>query len=173
MKIGSLTKPFTPWQLHKLQKEHDRNYYYADGYMVERVKMPRQKLAVVSSVPHCVRLRRTQKRRGADGKKQATSGNSPEPEPERPLLTTQLLDQATLADFLCSSKKTVQNLYSKTPWLLPPAISIPGARGPRWTPEAVQEWLQNRPQHTHKPFPSAPKRKAGRPRIALVSGGAK
>ncbi|OCB03422.1 hypothetical protein BBC27_08120 [Acidithiobacillus ferrivorans] len=100
-----------------------------------------------------------------------TDDAEPEPEPERTPL--QLYDQAALADLLCISKKSVQNICSKTPWLLPAAIQIPGARGPRWTPESVQEWLQNRPQHTSKPLPVAPKRKVGRPRIALaVQGGA-
>jgi predicted DNA-binding transcriptional regulator AlpA len=88
-------------------------------------------------------------------------------DPERRLQT---YGQAEFAVFLCISKKTLQNIYSRTPHLLPPAIHVPGARGPRWTQQAIQEWLNSRPKHTHKPFPSAPKRKAGRPRIALVSG---
>ncbi len=160
----------TPWQLHKLQKERDRQYYTDDaGYLTERVKMPPQKFAVVSVVP--VR-RRTQKRRGADGKKQATSGNSPaDPEPPRPC---KLADEAAFAAHLCISKKTLQNIYSRTPHLLPPAIHVPGARGPRWTQAAIQEWLNSRPSHTSKPAPVAQKRKAGRPRIAraVVQGGA-
>lgn len=162
----------TPWQLHKLQKERDHQYYTDDaGYLTERVKIPPQKFTVVSVPPRRAHHRRTPKRRGAEGKRQATSGNSPdEPEPERPLLTAQLLNQATLAVAFCVSKKTIQNLYSKSPWLLPVAIQIPGARGPRWAPAAVAEWLTNRPQHTPKPTPVAPKRKAGRPRIALVAG---
>ncbi|MHB8211641.1 MAG: helix-turn-helix transcriptional regulator [Acidithiobacillus sp.] len=84
-------------------------------------------------------------------------------------LTTQLLNQASFADLLCVSKKTLQNLYSKTPWLLPVAIVIPGARGPRWTHKAVQEWLQQRPQHAPQPAPHQPAKKVGRPRIASHS----
>lgn len=97
--------------------------------------------------------------------------NTDDAEPDRPLLCGYLYTEQTLADLLCISKKTLQNLYSKTPWLLPVAIQIPGARGPRWTPQAVQEWLAERPQHTPKPAPVAPRRKAGRPRIALAGKG--
>ena len=96
-------------------------------------------------------------------------GNSDgsDPDPAR------LLDQSALAQFLCISKKTLQNQYSVAPHTLPAAIQIPGARGPRWTPQSVQAWLEQRPQHTPKPA-QAPKRKVGRPRIALVArnGGA-
>jgi hypothetical protein len=35
----------------------------------------------------------------------------------------------------------------------------------------VQEWLNNRPRHTPKPLPVAPKKKVGRPRLALRSAG--
>ncbi len=160
---------FTPWQLHKLQNEHDRNYYYTDGYMVERVKMPPQKFTVVPVPPHCARLRRT-RRTTRSSAKSGDSNADPEPEPERALLSLNLYDQAALADFLAVSKKTLQNIYSVAPHTLPKAIAIPGARGPRWTPAAVAEWLQNRPQHTQKTIPVAPKRKVGRPRIALIAG---
>jgi predicted DNA-binding transcriptional regulator AlpA len=105
-------------------------------------------------------------------------GNSDDsdPEPARPLLQNylQLYDESSLADLLCISKKTIQNLYSKTPWLLPAAIFIPGARGPRWTVASVQAWLNDRPAHSAAPAPkAAAKNKVGRPRIALaVAGGA-
>lgn len=161
----------TPWQLHKLQKEHERQYYTDDaGYLTERVKMPPQKFTVVSVPPHCcASRRRTQNRRGAEGKKQAAAGDSPaDPEPPRPC---KLADEAAFAADLCISKKTLQNIYSRTPHLLPQAIHVPGARGPRWTQASIQEWLNSRPTHTSsKTLPVAPKRKAGRPRIALVAG---
>ncbi|OCX69669.1 hypothetical protein A6M27_18060 [Acidithiobacillus thiooxidans] len=86
-----------------------------------------------------------------------------------------LYDQQKLADFLCISKKTLQNLYSTTPHKLPVAISIPGARGPRWTPSAVAAWLADRPRHTAAPAPVAAPRKVGRPRIVAAqrsAGGA-
>lgn len=77
-----------------------------------------------------------------------------------------LYDQASLAQLLGVSKKTVQNLYSRTPYLLPPAIDIPGARGPRWTAPSIVAWLEGRPAHTSTPAPVVAKRKVGRPRIA-------
>lgn len=106
--------------------------------------------------------------------KSGDSNDDAEPEPERPLLSPNLYNEASLADLLIISKKSVQNIYSKSPWLLPLAISIPGARGPRWTPESVQEWLSARPKHTSKLVPVAPKKKVGRPRIAALrsNGGA-
>lgn len=91
-------------------------------------------------------------------------GNDADGEPPRPGLA----DAAALANLLCVSKKTIQNIYSRTPHLLPKAISIPGARGPRWTSQAIEEWLATRPQHTSKSVPVAPKRSAGRPRIAIA-----
>jgi hypothetical protein len=55
--------------------------------------------------------------------------------------------------------------------LLPPAISVPGARGPRWTSASVQTWLNDRPAHSAKPAPKANKNKVGRPRIVSRSAG--
>lgn len=121
-----------------------------------------------------VSVHRRTTQRGAATRSSGASGdgNPDDPEPERRLQASfTLFDQASLADLLCISKKTLQNLYSKTPWLLPPAIQIPGARGPRWTPGAVDEWLATRPQHTPKPIPQPTKKKVGRPRIALVKQG--
>ena len=113
--------------------------------------------------------------RGASSRSSVASGDGNsddvDPEPERrsqPSLT--LYDQASLADLLCINKKTLQNQYSVAPHTLPKAISIPGARGPRWTPKSVQEWLSERPQHTSKSAPVAPRKRVGRPRIALVAG---
>ncbi len=101
--------------------------------------------------------------------KSSTSGNDGDGEPPR--RPAPLLDQSALASLLSVSKKTVQNQYSAAPWTLPPAIQIPGARGPRWTPQAVSEWLDQRPAHTPQTAPNIPKRKVGRPRIALVKQG--
>ena len=116
------------------------------------------------------------RQRGAQTRSSASSGDSNDADPEPPrgtLLSLNLYDQAALADLLTISKKTLQNLYSSAPHSLPVAISVPGARGPRWTPAAVAEWLSSRPRHTSTPAPVAPKRKVGRPRIAqAVKGGA-
>ncbi len=113
--------------------------------------------------------RRTRQRGQASRSSAASGDSSDDSEPER--RQHDLYDQAALAGLLCISKKSVQNVYSKTPHLLPPAIAIPGARGPRWTPESVAEWPSSRPQHTTKTAPVAPRRKAGRPRIALAVKG--
>jgi hypothetical protein len=122
-----------------------------------------------------VAIRRTPRarRHGEGSRSSAASGDgnpdSDDPEPERrqPL---QLLNQQAFADLLVIDKHTLQNIFSKTPWLLPVAVSIPGARGPRWTPQAVQAWLENRPAHSSaKPIPQPAKNKVGRPRIALAA----
>jgi len=77
-----------------------------------------------------------------------------------------LYDQKSLAALIGVSKKTVQNLYSRDPYSLPVAIDIPGARGPRWTAQAVLDWLNSRPVHRSTPPPVKKVRKVGRPRIA-------
>ena len=120
-------------------------------------------LSVVHNLPTAHR-----RGRGEGARSSAKSGDSnsadPDPEPERRAQSSlcKLYDQAALADLLVTSKKSVQNIYSSTPWLLPPALSVPGARGPRWTAQAVHAWLESRPAHTSK----QPARKVGRPRIA-------
>ena len=129
-----------------------------------------------------VSVRRRTSQRGAATRSSGASGDGnsddPDPDPERPIPAAhqphQLYDQASLANLLILSKKSVQNIYSKTPHLLPPAIKIPGARGPRWTVQAIEEWLATRPQHTSKSAPVALHRKVGRPRIAVLhsNGGA-
>jgi hypothetical protein len=81
-----------------------------------------------------------------------------------------LADAAAFAAYICISKKTLQNIYCITPHLLPPAIHVPGARGPRWPWASIDEWLSERPQHTSKSAPVAPRKRVGRPRIALVAG---
>ncbi|MDA8376560.1 MAG: hypothetical protein M0Z50_05815 [Planctomycetia bacterium] len=115
--------------------------------------------------------RRTRQATRSSAKSGDSNADDADPEPERRQPSLTLFDQAALADLLCISKKTIQNLYSKNPWLLPAAIQIPGARGPRWTPASVEEWLNNRPRHTSTPTPVAPRKKVGRPRIALRSAG--
>lgn len=39
--------------------------------------------------------------------------------------------------------KTLKNWYSKDPEKLPPAVIIPGARGPRWTEDVVKTWIKD------------------------------
>jgi predicted DNA-binding transcriptional regulator AlpA len=179
-------------QIQYLMQKHGKNFnnlvdngdWLGDGhdlyeaYCYEQKMLARHRVTQLSVVQNTRTPRRTRQatRSSAKSGDSNTDDAEPEPEPERPLLQSylknqRLLKEQDLADFLGISKKSVQNIYSATPWLLPPAIQIPGARGPRWTPQAVQDWLQNRPQHTPKPIPVAPKRKAGRPRIALAGKG--
>ena len=80
-----------------------------------------------------------QKRGRGDGTRSSVNsgdGNSSDsdPDPERRAqpslqLQFQLYDQASLADLLAIDKHTVQNIYSATPWLLPPGD--PDPRRPR------------------------------------------
>ena len=144
-----------------------------------RLSLNRQKKIILAPAPISAVVHaapRTPRARHGEGSRSSAAsgdGNSdsaePDPDPERSPL--QLFDASSLADLFCISKKTIQNQYSRTPWLLPPAICIPGARGPRWTASAVQAWLENRPQHSAKPAPQPAKNKVGRPRIAPVKQG--
>ena len=143
--------------------------YQTRLFAVRAARASGQAKRVVSSA-----RRRTTNQRGAATRSSVESGDGPsDPEPPRPQFSlSYLYTEQTLADLLCVSKKTLQNLYSKTPWLLPPAIKIPGARGPRWTQAAIDEWLSERPRHTPKPAPQpTTKRKVGRPRIAQAVQG--
>lgn len=95
-------------------------------------------------------------------------------EPPRSLNLQQLYDEHAIAQSFCISKKTVQNLFSKSPRLFPPAINVPGARGPRWTARSIEEWINNL---EHKAISeraaqqiNSTKRRPGRPRIAAKDG---
>ncbi len=179
-KIQASGAPKTPAQLYQDRKNRDsairsdkkhgvisniRQWLAEMDFKEARKANPKPKPARVVAIHRVPRARRG----GEGSRSSAKSGDgnsSDDPDPER------LYDQAPLADLLKISKKSVQNIYSKTPWLLPRAISVPGARGPRWTPQAVQAWLADRPAHTVKPAPQAASRKkVGRPRIALVKQG--
>jgi hypothetical protein len=159
----------------KLTREFYKDCYYdSDGYMHERERATVVRIATHRSTPTAPRTGHRARSEGARSSAASGDGNSSDDsEPERRQPSLPLYDQASLAALLRISKKSVQNIYSSTPHLLPAAIQIPGARGPRWTAQAVQTWLSERPRHTSKPAPVAPKKKAGRPRIALaVKGGA-
>lgn len=113
---------------------------------------------------------RQRKKTGGDKKTSSGNDDGSDGEPPRPHQSLQLLNQNTLAALLGISKKTLQNVFCRTPHLLPPAVVVPGARGPRWTASAVQDWLDSRPAYTNKPAPTPTRRKVGRPRIALAAG---
>ncbi|MBU2766137.1 hypothetical protein HAP94_08000 [Acidithiobacillus ferrivorans] len=164
--------------MERSDKKHGQGNFlellHDQGRRDEMKANPKAVPARVTTVP-----RAAPRRRHAAGVRSSAAsgdGNSDDSDPEhaRPLLQNylQLYNESSLATLLCVSKKTIQNLYSKTPWLLPPAISIPGARGPRWTVQCVQAWLNDRPTHTAKAAPKATtSRKVGRPRLALAVQG--
>ncbi|MDA8246952.1 hypothetical protein [Acidithiobacillus sp.] len=189
MKIQAFGVSKTPAQLYQDRKDRESairsDKKYGIVKMIQWVKEQDWKDAhpkpmiirnkkVVRMAPRTPRARRN----GEGSRSSAASGDgnsdSDDSDPERRAQPLSLHDQASLAGLLKISKKSVQNVFSKTPWLLPVAISIPGARGPRWTPQAVQAWLNDRPAHTVKPaLQAAARNKVGRPRIALaVQGGA-
>ena len=174
MGLKAAPKNWAYWD-DRLDKEFYRDFYYdEDLNLCERQRGHGVDIAVA---PRRVAPAPRRARRGSASRSSAKSGdsNDSDPDPERrlpPFQLYQLYDQAALASILCISKKTLQNLHSSAPWLLPPAVRIPGARGPRWTMESVQTWLDSRPAHTPKPAPQPkPQKKVGRPRIALVGKG--
>ncbi len=96
-------------------------------------------------------------------------------EPPR-LINPQLYDELELAKCLLISKKTLQNLFSKSPQLFPQPIKVPGARGPRWTSSAIEKWINDRAlifESTRSAQHQIAPRRPGRPRIAGIAGGAK
>lgn len=171
----ALTKPLNEYWAAKRDRQFHKDFQYdialgwitRDRATVVRIANHRTAPATASRTGHRQRSEGARSS-AASGDGNGNSDDSAEPDPERRTQPSQLYDQASLADFLGISKKTLQNLYSEAPHSLPQAIAIPGARGPRWTAAAVQTWLNDRPRHTSKPAPTAAKRKAGRPRIALA-----
>ncbi len=134
----------------------------------------RQRKPRAQVIRHAAPARRQTKQRGSSARSQAKSGDSnksssdPDPDPSSEL---RLLDQYDLADLLRVSVKTIQNIFSATPHKLPKSISIPGARGPRWTIQSIKTWVEYRPQHTAAAPEPVAKRKVGRPRLALAKQG--
>ena len=99
---------------------------------------------------------------GAGGHRKPASGGSDEdgeggePPASLPLVWT----VHDLAKTLSVSAKTLQN---KPASALPPAIRIPGCKGPRYRFRDVMAWLDGFPAASRPP---KPKRNIGRPRIA-------
>ena len=155
--------------IRALQKTFDKQYFTdSDGYLVERTRSMRSKSQNAAQTQHRGAPRT---RRQAGSRSSAASGDgNDDGEPPRSHQPLQLLNQNDLADILSISKKTLQNTFSRTPHLLPKAIQIPGARGPRWTAQAVQLWIDARPAYTTKPAPGPTQRKVGRPRTAFAAG---
>lgn len=107
------------------------------------------------------------------GSRESGDSNDGDGEPPRQI-NLQLYDEHAIAQCFQISKKTVQNLYSKSPHLFPPAFKIPGARGPRWSARAIEDWINNldlqsisaRAAQQQNSTPRRP----GRPRIARTGG---
>ena len=104
---------------------------------------------------------------GAGGhKKPASSGSDDEGEGEPPAHLPLIWTIHDLAATLAVSAKTLQN---QPPHHLPPAIRIPGCRGPRYRLQDVMAWLDGFSAE-QRPAKSLPRKVRGRPRIALSLG---
>jgi hypothetical protein len=108
---------------------------------------------------------------GGQQKKASSGGSSDDGDGEPPRHPYPLvLNYVDLADLLKIAPGTLKNRYSQAPDTLPPAICIPGCRGPRWLLATVLRWLE-----AHEaPAPAAPvtpKRRVGRPRLAMQGKG--
>ena len=71
-------------------------------------------------------------------------------------------------------KKTLQNLLCKSPHLFPSPIKIPGARGPRWSAPAIENWINELEREAISARASqlnnTPRPGRGRPRIVRIGG---
>ncbi len=104
---------------------------------------------------------------GAGGhKKPASSGSDDEGEGEPPAHLPLIWTTHDLAATLAVSAKTLQN---QPPHHLPPAIRIPGCRGPRYRLQDVMAWLDGFSAE-QRPARPLPRKVRGRPRIALSLG---
>ncbi len=99
---------------------------------------------------------------GAGGHKKPASRGSDDDGGEPPAHLPLIWTTHDLAATLAVSAKTLQN---QPPHHLPPAIRIPGCRGPRYRLQDVMAWLDGFPtgQRPSKPLP---RKVRGRPRIA-------
>lgn len=103
---------------------------------------------------------------GAGGHKKPASSGSDDIDGEPPAGLPLLWTVHDLAATLAVSAKTLQNQPHHQ---LPPAIHIPGCRGPRYRLRDVLTWLDSFPAKQHPPK-SPPPSKRGRPRLALSLG---
>lgn len=109
--------------------------------------------------------RSTHTQKSADGDGDSDSDSDGEP----PRLL-KLYDEHALAKCLRISKKTLQNLFSKSPHLFPQPIKVPGARGPRWTSSAIEKWINDRALISNSTRSAQQQIAPGRPRIARAGG---
>jgi hypothetical protein len=121
---------------------------------------------------------RQPRRAGRQGQKKASSGGSSddgdggsdgEP-PHHPYPYPLVLNYADLANLFKIATGTAKNHYSRDPSSLPPAIHIPGCRGPSWLLTTALLWLEAH-EAPASAAPVTPKRRVGRPRIAMQGKG--
>jgi len=75
-----------------------------------------------------------------------------------------LLDIEGLAPYLCLAPRTVRNKLCADPASLPPRVSVPGTRGPRWRLSDVQAWLSSLPSVQEPLDKVVPEKRRGRRR---------
>lgn len=139
------------------------------GRIRTRLAPPAHVRVAHRAAPRQTRHRATGSNSGAgSGSGSGNDGDGGDGEPPHHPLVLTYEDLATL---LHVAVGTLKNRYSRDPSGLPPAILIPGCRGPRWLLATVLRWLE-----AHEAMPPAnpaPKRRGrvGRPRIAQAGKG--
>ncbi|MHB1479770.1 MAG: hypothetical protein ACYCQH_09265 [Acidithiobacillus ferrooxidans] len=113
-------------------------------------------------------------RRGHGGQKKASNddgdGGASDGGPPHGYGLEPLLEYEDLGQIIKLAPGTLKNLYSKSPELLPPAVKLPGHRGPLWLPSTVLGWLEAHQAPAALPTLSKATRR-GRPRIAQAGKG--
>lgn len=79
---------------------------------------------------------------------------------------SRLLTYSDLADRWGCRRRSLIQLYSQAPQRLPPAVRLPGVRGPRWRLAEVEAWESG---HLQPATAISPGRPRGRPRIVARS----
>ena len=75
-------------------------------------------------------------------------------------------DLPGLAAAIGANPRSLRNAFYLHPEEFPPAIHLPGTRGPRFLVSDVLIWLESRKTQTTQPPAAAPKPQQGRPRKA-------
>lgn len=79
------------------------------------------------------------------------------------------IDLPALAAAIGGQLRSVRNAFYSRPQDFPPAVYLPGCRGPRFLVEDVQTWLESRRTQQAAPQPPAAPKRQGRPRQASVA----
>ena len=78
------------------------------------------------------------------------------------------IDLPELAAAIGANPRSLRNAFGSHPDDFPPAIYLPGCRGPRFLVDDVQAWLEARKTPAPPPPPATPKSQ-GRPRKASAA----